>query len=487
MEDQSSVDLGNVTLQQESREVHLPLQERSRLDFLEWSLRLRLSDLSAEVRRTRCLQTLHNDYSLRSTQQPGWRVISRGELLVLVRCSYVTVRPLMTASTCSKQLAVQDVDGKPWRLHAGNRLLTDFGQKVPCGPPSRIFTFLTQEGRYISQSPQLQEVPVNFTSADRDNSLPSFLALEEDKLLFPNLNPFQDPGGLYSEEEIEGNEEAYLREWSILVGTPPETLLTPEEPSPPALAASSAHAKAFQSTSEAALQGVEAFIRSSLRVFLGRVLSSMEQFVLTLLLMLGNIYAVILLITKVCSILAHLLGCVGAGSQQTWQDACLWACCGPMKLAVTARKGFQVSSPPPVPSAPLMDHDAQEGGAGGVAGGPPSDSTSKPFMKWRSKKSWKKVQAPAAPGSSEESRTGHLKPRPGPTASPPPPAEPRKRPAPGPLRLPPVKAPAPQPSIRGRSASAPRRTSRQEEVEILLQPDDLATNLAKVFFKRVPT
>ena len=108
-------------------------------------------------------------------------------------------------------------------------------------------------------------------------------------------------------------------------------------------------------------------------------------------------------------------------------------------------------------------------------------------MKWRSKKSWKKVQAPAAPGSSEESRTGHLKPRPGPTASPPPPAEPRKRPAPGPLRLPPVKAPAPQPSTRGRSASAPRRTSRQEEVEILLPPDDLATNLAKVFFKRVPT
>ena len=138
VEDQSSVQLGNVTLPQESREVHLPLQERSRLNFLEWSLRLRLSDLSAEVRRTRCLQTLHDDYSLRAAQQPGWRVISRGELLVLVRCSFVTVRPLLTASTCSKQLAVQDVDGKPWRLHAGNRLLTDFGQRFPAGrlPPS---------------------------------------------------------------------------------------------------------------------------------------------------------------------------------------------------------------------------------------------------------------------------------------------------------------------------------------------------------------
>ena len=208
---------------------------------------------------------------------------------------------------------------------------------------------------------------------------------------------------------------------------------------------------------------------------------------LTLLLMLGNIYAVILLITKMCSMLAHLLGCVGAGSQQTWQDAVCWACCGPMKLAATARKGFQVSSPPPVPSAPLLDHDAQEGGAGGASGSPPLDSASKPFMKWKSfKKSKRKAQAPAAPGSSEESRTGHQKPRPEPTAPPPPPAEPRKRPAPGPLRLPPVKAPA-QHSTRGRSASAPRRTSCQEEVEILLPPDDLATDLAKVFFKRVPT
>ena len=108
-------------------------------------------------------------------------------------------------------------------------------------------------------------------------------------------------------------------------------------------------------------------------------------------------------------------------------------------------------------------------------------------MKWKSsKKSKRKAQAPAAPGSFEESRTGHQKPRPGPTAPPPPLAEPRKRPALDPLRLPPVKAPA-QPSTWGRSASAPRRTSRQEEVEILLPAEDLATDLAKVFFKRVLT
>ena len=199
-------------------------------------------------------------------------MIDRGEVLLLVRCSHITVRPLLSASTCSEQLAVQDEEGRPWRLHAGNRLLTDFGVKVPCGPPSPVFTFLTQENKYIEQSPELREVTFNFTSSDRDNSLPSFLALEEDKLLFPNTNPFQEPGGLYSEEEIEGNEDAFLREWSILVGTPPEALLVPDEPSPPASAASSAHARTYPSTSEVALQGVEAFLRSSIRACLGRVL-----------------------------------------------------------------------------------------------------------------------------------------------------------------------------------------------------------------------
>ena len=494
VEDQSAAQLGNITLGKESLEVHLPLQERSRLDFLDWSLRLRLEDLSAEMRRTRCLQTLHEDYSLRASQQPGWRVISRGELLVLVRCSFETVRPLLTASTCSKQLSVVDVDGKPWRLHAGNRLLTDFGQKVPCGTPSPVFTFKTEEGPYVSQSPQLQEVPVNFNSNSQGNTLPSFLTLEEDKLLVPSLDPFQDPGGLYSEEEIEGDQEAYLREWSILVGTPAAALLKPEEPSPPASAASSAHARAFQSNSEAALQGVEAFIRGSLRAVMGRVLSTMEHFVLTLLLMFGNLYAVVLLISKVGSTIAHLCGCIGAGSKQSWQDSCMWAFCGPLKLATTARRGFQVTPPPPAPSAPLLEQEAPEAGAVGGDGSPPSaSSSSKPFLKWKyAKKSRRKAQAPVAPGPSDESLThlGYKRDSPaGPTALPPTSSgERRKRPAPAPIRLPPAPAASGPPSIRGRSASTPRRASRQEEVEILLpQSDALASDLAKVFFKRGPT
>ena len=198
---------------------------------------------------------------------------------MLVRCHHITVRPFLSASTCSEQLALQDEEGRPWRLHAGNSLLTDIGVKVPYDSPSPVYTFLTKEGKYVEQSPNLKEVAFNLTSLDRTNSFPSFLAIEEDNHLFPSTNSFQDPGGLYSEEEMEGTEDAFLREWSILTGTPPEALLAPQEPSPPASAASSAHAQTLPSTSEAAMQVVKTFLRSSIRVCLGRVLSSMEQFV----------------------------------------------------------------------------------------------------------------------------------------------------------------------------------------------------------------
>ena len=407
---------------------------------------------------------------------------------MLVRCHHITVRPLLSASTCSEQLALQDEEGRPWRLHAGNSLLTDIGVKVPYDSPSPVYTFLTKEGKYVEQSPNLKEVAFNLTSLDRTNSFPSFLAIEEDKHLFPSTNSFQDPGGLYSEEEMVGTEDAFLREWSILTGTPPEALLAPQEPSPPASAASSAHARTFPSTSEAAMQGVETFLRSSIRTCLGRVLSSMEQFVLTIILMARNPCAVCMLINKLFSIFAHLLGCVGAGSTQSWQDACLWACCGTMKLAATARKGFHASPPPPTPSAPpLMDPGLLDPQAGGVGGDAPVEPASKPFLnKWKARRARKKSQAPPTPGSTEESRTGHLRPLPRAAVPLLPHSEPRRRPAPGPFSLPPVKAPS-QPAVSRRSASTPRKSSRQEEVKILLPSSDLATDLAKVFFKRTPT
>ena len=505
VEDNTASHLPNVSLAQESLEVHLPLQERSRLDFLDWSLQLRLEDMTAEIRRTRCLQSLHEDYSSRSSQRPGWRMISRGELIIMVRCDVEVVRPLLTASTCSKQLSVVDSEGKPWRLHSGNRLLTDYGEKVPCGPPSPVFAFKTVEGSYISQSPQLQVVPLNLSSSSRSNTIPSFLSLEEDRLLTPRLNPFHEPGGLYSEEEIEGDQEQYLREWSLLVGTPPAALLAPEEASPPASAASSAHTRAFQSTSEKALQGVEAFLRGSLRSLIGRGLSMMENFILTMLLTLGNLWAVVLLFTKVGSTIAHLFGCIGPGSTQSWQESLCWAFCGPLKLATTARRGFPAAPPPPDPSAPPLEQEAPDSGAGGDEGSPPpapSSSSSKSLLKWRSsRKSKKKARAPAIPRTSDETLT-HLGYKrysaAGPTALPPTSSVERRRRQANfgmvgtrtdSASILPDQAASAQPSTqgRGRAPSAPRRSSQQEEVEILLpQPDALTSDLAKVFFKRGP-
>ena len=512
VEDNTASHLPNVSLARESLEVHLPLQERSRLDYLDWSLQLRLEDMTAEIRRTRCLQSLYEDYSSRSSQRPGWRMISRGELIVMVRCDVEIVRPLLTASTCSKQLSVVDAEGKPWRLHSKNRLLTDYGEKVPCGPPSPVFAFKTVEGSYISQSPRLQVVPLNLSSSGRGNTIPSFLSLEEDRLLTPRLNPFHEPGGLYSEEEIEGDQEQYLREWSLLVGIPPAALLAPEEASPPASAASSAHTRAFQSTSEKALQGVEAFLRGSLRSLIGRGLSFMENFILTMLLTLGNLWAVVLLFTKVGSTIAHLFGCIGPGSTQSWQEALCWACCGPLKLATTARRGFPAAPPPPRPSAPPLEQEACGSGARGDEGSPPpaSSSSSKSLLKWRSskKKSKKKAQAPAVPETPDGTLT-HLGYKrysaAGPTALPPPTSsvERRRRQAnfgmvglvePGRTRTNPASLPSAQsasapPSTqgRGRAPNAPRGSIHQEEVEILLpQPDALTSDLAKVFFKRGP-
>ena len=514
VEDNSASHLPNVSLPRESLEVHLPLQERSRLDYLDWSLQLRLEDMTAEIRKTRCLQSLYEDYSSRSSQRPGWRMISRGEIMVLVRCEVELVRPLLTASTCSKQLSVVDAEGKPWRLHSKNRLLTDYGEKVPCGPPSPVFAFKTMEGSYISQSPRLQVVPMNLNSSSRGNTIPSFLSLEEDRLLTPRLNPFHEPGGLYSEEEIEGDQEQYLREWSLLVGTPPAALLVPEEASPPASAASSAHTRAFQSTSEKALQGVEAFLKGSLRSLIGRGLTFLEDFILTLLLTLGNLWGVVLLFTKVGSSIAHLFGCIGPGSTQSWQEALCWACCGPLKLATTARRGFPAAPPPPQPSAPLLEQEDGGSGVGGDEGSPPpaSSSSSKSLMKWRSskkKKSKKKAQAPAVPETPDGTLT-HLGYQrysaAGPTALPPllssssSAERNRRRQAdsmvgliePGrtrtnPTSLCPAQSASTPPSTqgRGRAPKAPRGSIHQEEVEILLPPPDaLSSDLAKVFFKK---
>ena len=142
-------------------------------------------------------------------------------------------------------------------------------------------------------------------------------------------DPFAEPGGLYSAEEVDGADEKYLREWSILTGTPPAFLLTPREASPPASAASSAHTRLLPSPgiAEAAMQGVESLLRGSIRACIGRAMSAVEQLILTLCLCAGNLYAVCMLASRLVSMVAHLCGCLGTGSQQTWQEGLQWACC----------------------------------------------------------------------------------------------------------------------------------------------------------------
>ena len=253
---------------------------------------------------------------------------------------------------------------------------------------------------------------------------------------------------------------------------------------------------------------MEAFLRGSLRSLIGRGLSFMENFILTMLLTLGNLWAVVLLFTKVGSTIAHLFGCIGPGSTQSWQEALCWACCGPLKLATTARRGFPAAPPPPRPSAPPLEQEACGSGARGDEGSPPpaSSSSSKSLLKWRSskKKSKKKAQAPAVPETPDGTLT-HLGYQrysaAGPTALPPllssssSAERNRRRQAdsmvgliePGRTSLCPAQSASTPPSTqgRGRAPKAPRGSIHQEEVEILLPPPDaLSSDLAKVFFKK---
>ena len=72
----------------------------------------------------------------------------------------------------------------------------------------------------MQQTPRLGKVEFNFTKPQ--SKLPAFLSLEEDKVLVKVESPFEDPGGLYTIEEITGAEQSFLKEWSIISGTPPE-------------------------------------------------------------------------------------------------------------------------------------------------------------------------------------------------------------------------------------------------------------------------
>ena len=94
------------------------LQQRSRLDFLEWASNNKLDSLMCQVSRGRCLQALAEDFNHRSRRQDGWRILHRGDVMITVRCQEVVVRPLLRSPQCSEQLLVTDTSGHVWRLHS---------------------------------------------------------------------------------------------------------------------------------------------------------------------------------------------------------------------------------------------------------------------------------------------------------------------------------------------------------------------------------
>ena len=196
----------------------------------------------------------------------------------------------------------------------------------------------------------------------------------------------------------------------------------------------------------------------------------------------GNVYALMLFVSKLTSCVVHLCGCCGSGSTQSWSQALCWALCPACALALKARKGFHPPDPQPsfshhlpqspAPSAPPVpemkvgadragqEREEREG----------ADSSSR-FLSWRTRNK-KKSLAPPPPAKKparepEEaiplivfSRTA-----------------PRVATTKAKYKTPPANHPVtssqarPPPQSARRSQSAPKRSSHREEVEgVLARP-----------------
>ena len=152
---------------------------------------------------------------------------------------------------------------------------------------------------------------------------------------------------------------------------------------------------------------MEDVLRGFVSWTLGQFLTDLERTVLTGLVTVGNVYALILFVSKLVSCVVHLCGCCGSGSTQSWSQALCWALCPACALALKARKGFHPPDPQPssshhlpqspAPSAPPVpemkvgadragqEREEREG----------ADSSSR-FLSWRTRNK-KKSLAPPPP------------------------------------------------------------------------------------------
>ena len=203
--------------------------------------------------------------------------------------------------------------------------------------------------------------------------------------------------------------------------------------------------------------------------------------------MVGNLFGCLMLMNKIITFCVHIGGCCGISSTLSWKETLCWACCSSCTLASRAPKRFQSSSSP-APSAPpqpaSLPSALRSMGARGVN---PEGSSVKPPSenRWRLRRNRKKASAPPPPflpGSTEESRSGHLNSLSGgadPSLSAPKPA---KEPTPDPSHLAPKRTSSRPPAPK-RSSSAPHsrpRSRRYEEVEILLPANQILDGYRQV-------
>ena len=205
------------------------------------------------------------------------------------------MKPLQKSLSCSPQLLVVDKHGVQWRLHSGHRSLTSLGVEVQCQALVPRIAFPTIEGQYVAQGPDFEVLPLNF-STPSDN--PDMLNLAQEKW-FVRENPFRADLGLYTAEEVEASQSSFLREWSLLSGTPPASILESRDVQAPASAAAAAHRQVMDRGGKLAASGLHHMGAWAV----GRMLSMLEFAVIDILLL------------RLTTTIIHLGGCFWKGGR----------------------------------------------------------------------------------------------------------------------------------------------------------------------------
>ena len=248
------------------------------------------------------------------------------------------MKPLQKSLSCSPQLLVVDKHGVQWRLHSGHRSLTSLGVEVQCQALVPRIAFPTIEGQYVAQGPDFEVLPLNF-STPSDN--PDMLNLAQEKW-FVRENPFRADLGLYTAEEVEASQSSFLREWSLLSGTPPASILESRDVQAPASAAAAAHRQVMDRGGKLAASGLHHMGAWAV----GRMLSMLEFAVIDILLL------------RLTTTIIHLGGCFWKGGVCKILS---FAICPTWAMAIRARRGHRHPARP-------VEEDEGEPGPGGEGG-----------------------------------------------------------------------------------------------------------------------